>query len=86
MARGKAKFTKSDVVRAIEGARAAGVDVCRVRIRIAPDGSIEIDAGGPGNGPGDDLDRELAEFEARRYHAQRPGARTPDRHLPPHAE
>jgi hypothetical protein len=84
MARGKATFRQSDLTRALKGARAAGIDVRR--IRIAPDGSIEIDAGGPSSAPGDDLDRELAEFEARRYNAQRPGAATPDRHLPPQAE
>jgi hypothetical protein len=40
MSRGAAKFTQSDVARAVRGARAAGVDVGRVEIN--PDGTIAI--------------------------------------------
>jgi hypothetical protein len=80
MARGKATFRQGDLTRALKGARAAGIDVRR--IRIAPDGAIEMDT----SEPVDDLDRELAEFEARRNNAQRPAVEAADRHLPHRTE
>lgn len=49
MARGTATFTQSDVTRAVKGAKAAGVDVAR--IKIAKDGTIEIDTGKPADEP-----------------------------------
>ena len=41
MSRGPATFKQSDLTRALKGTKAAGVDVSR--IKIAKDGSIEID-------------------------------------------
>lgn len=41
----RAAFKQSDVTRAVNGVAAAGLAVARVR--IAPDGSIEIVAGEP---------------------------------------
>lgn len=62
----RAAFRQSDVSRAFRGARKAGIDVARVEIR--PDGRITIIPGKPvETAPAtteDDLDRELAEFEA----------------------
>jgi hypothetical protein len=43
-------------------ARDAGLEIARVTVGV--DGSITIDAGKP-QAPMDDLDRELADFEAR---------------------
>jgi hypothetical protein len=42
MARGACTFKQQDVTRALKGAKAAGLDVARVKIN--PDGSIVIDA------------------------------------------
>lgn len=47
MARAPATFKQSDVMRAVKGAMAAGVEVARVRISL--DGSIEIHVGKPEN-------------------------------------
>jgi hypothetical protein len=60
-------FTQSDITRAIKGAVMAGVQVGRVE--IAADKIIVI-AGAPETAappiePTEDLDRELAEFEAK---------------------
>jgi hypothetical protein len=58
-------FKQADVTRAVKGALAAGLTIARVIAR--PDG-VEIIAAGSAQEPppvGDDLDRELAEFEAR---------------------
>jgi hypothetical protein len=45
VARGVATFKQSDLTRALKGAKAAGLEVAR--IKIANDGTIEIDAGKP---------------------------------------
>ncbi len=65
MARGPCTFRKCDLTRAVEAARKAGVEIARVE--VGKDGKIVIvtaNAHGRG-GPQDDLDRELAQFEAR---------------------
>jgi hypothetical protein len=48
MARGTLTFKQSDLTRALKGARAAGLEVARVR--ISKDGAIEMDAGKPLSG------------------------------------
>jgi len=63
MSRRPARFTQADVARAIKGARMAGIEVRSVE--IARDGRISIKAGSPPVAEGDDLDRELADWEAR---------------------
>jgi ssDNA-binding replication factor A large subunit len=63
MARAPATFRQGDVTRAIRAAVAAGVDIAR--IEIARDGRIVIVTGKAQPAVQDDLDRELAEFEAR---------------------
>jgi hypothetical protein len=63
MARAPSTFRQADVTRAIRAARAGGVDIGRVE--IARDGRIVIIASGHPVVQDDDLDRELAEFEAR---------------------
>lgn len=66
MSRGPQKFTQRDVVRAIKAARAAGLDVGG--FEIGADGRIKVMVGRATEQPAqpcDDLDRELAEFEAR---------------------
>ena len=45
MVRGPGTFKQRDLTRALKGAKAAGIDVAR--IKIAKDGSIEIDTGKP---------------------------------------
>jgi hypothetical protein len=62
--RGACKFKQCDVVRAVKAVAKAGVVVSRVE--IAPDGKIVIAAGTGATEQSDDLDRELAEFEARK--------------------
>jgi hypothetical protein len=51
------------VTRAVKAVAKAGVEIAR--IEIGPDGKIVISTGPAVAGPADDLDRELAEFEAR---------------------
>jgi hypothetical protein len=51
------------VTRALRAAKAAGVDIAR--IEIAKDGRIVIIAAGDCIAPPDDLDCELAAFQAR---------------------
>jgi hypothetical protein len=63
MARAPANFRQADVTRALRAAKAAGVDIAR--IEIAKDGRIVIIAAGDRLVPQDDLDRELAAFQAR---------------------
>jgi hypothetical protein len=64
MARTPSTFRQQDVTRAIRAARAAGVDIARVE--IARDGRIVmVTAEVQCAAQDDDLDRELAEFEAR---------------------
>jgi hypothetical protein len=62
--RGACKFKQCDVTRAVKAAVKAGVTV--TRIEIAPDGKIVIATGTDASIPSDDLDRELAAFEARK--------------------
>ena len=66
MPRGPTRFKQRDVVRAIKGAHAAG---CAVQtFKIEKDGSIVVHTGvvTDRQQPAvDDLDHELAEFEAR---------------------
>jgi hypothetical protein len=50
MSRGRAKFTESDITRILKAAAKARVDVC---VKIAPDGSITIATGRPGELNGD---------------------------------
>jgi hypothetical protein len=62
MARRPATVTQADIARAVKAVRSAGVDI--VRVEVASDGRIVIvTAEAPA--AQDDLDRELAEFEAR---------------------
>lgn len=62
--RGPCSFKQCDVTRAVKAVAKAGVPVARVE--IAPDGRIVIVTGTAATGQSDDLDRELAEFEARK--------------------
>jgi hypothetical protein len=62
--RGACKFRQCDVTRAVKAVAKAGLAVACVE--IAPDGKIVIRTDTDGAAPGDDLDRELAEFEARK--------------------
>jgi hypothetical protein len=61
MVRAASTFRQRDVTRAVKAVAAAGVSIARVEIDKA--GRIVIVTGQ--SGPQDDLDRELAEFEAR---------------------
>jgi hypothetical protein len=66
MSRGAQTFKQGDVTRAIKAAVKAGLKVQRAEVRS--DGSIVLDFNGPPvatSGTVDDLDSELAEFEAR---------------------
>lgn len=64
MARSASTFKQQDVTRALRAAIAAGVAV--LRIEIDKSGKIIlVTAGETPSAPVDDLDRELAEFEAR---------------------
>jgi hypothetical protein len=62
--RGACKFKQCDVTRAVKAVAKAGVAVARVE--IAPDGKIIISTNMAAGTQNDDLDRELAEFEARK--------------------
>lgn len=65
MARCACTFKQQDLTRALRGARAAGFTVQRAEIDKS--GKIVVTFAGEGpSSPPDDLDRELAEFEARR--------------------
>ena len=67
MNRAPSIFRQQDLTKAIRGATKAGVDIAR--IEIAKDGRIVLVVGNSQDQtivtPQDDLDRELAEFEAR---------------------
>jgi hypothetical protein len=65
MSRGRWTFKQQDATRAVRAAVAAGLEV--QRIEIERDGRIIVVTGKPQEpaGPQTDLDRELAEFEAR---------------------
>jgi hypothetical protein len=66
MSRGAHTFTQGDITKALKGAEKAGLKVQRAEVRT--DGSIVLDFNGPPivtSGTVDDLDSELAEFEAR---------------------
>jgi len=64
MAKGACTFKQQDVTRALRATRAAGVMV--QRIEIDRTGKIVLITGDDNSAaPADDLDRELAEFEAR---------------------
>lgn len=66
MSRRAPLFSQRDISKAVRGALAGGVDIARVE--IGPDGRISLVTGKPvETGPSateDDLDRELAKFEA----------------------
>ncbi len=63
--RSACKFKQCDVTRAVKAVAKAGLSVARVE--IAPDGKIVIGTGADAAvQQTDDLDRELAEFEARK--------------------
>ena len=63
-ARGAFKFKQCDVTRALKAVAKAGMTV--VRVEIDPDGKIVIGTGVDATLQCDELDRELAEFEARK--------------------
>jgi hypothetical protein len=50
MSKGRARFTESEIIRILKAAAKAKVDV---RVKIAPDGSITIAPGMPGELNGD---------------------------------
>jgi hypothetical protein len=62
MSRGAHPFKQGDVTKAIKAAVKAGVKDWRVEII---GGKVVVSAGETPSAPADDLDRELAEFEAR---------------------
>jgi hypothetical protein len=63
MSRSTSLFRQRDVTRAIRAVSAAGVGI--VRVEIGPDGKIVVVTQQPAIRPqGDELDQELAEFEA----------------------
>jgi hypothetical protein len=62
--RGACKFKQCDVTRALKAVAKAGMTV--VRVEIDPGGKIAIGTGTDAAGQCGELDRELAEFEARK--------------------
>ena len=63
MARAPSTFRQQDVTRAIKAAVAAGVHIARIEVDKA--GKITIITGITSGQAGNDLDRELEEWEAR---------------------
>ena len=63
MPRAPSTFRQQDVTRAVKAVVKAGVDVARLRVEITKAGSIIVTADQPA--AQNDLDRELAAFEAR---------------------
>jgi ssDNA-binding replication factor A large subunit len=63
MARAPSTFGQTDVTKAVKAVRSAGVNI--VRVELTKDGRIVIVTGEADPAAQDDLDRELAEFEAR---------------------
>ena len=63
MSRAPSTFRQQDVTRALKAVAAAGVHIARVEIDRA--GKIVVVTQQMPTGQQDDLDRELAEFEAR---------------------
>jgi hypothetical protein len=63
MSRAPSAFRQGDVTRAVKAVAAAGVDIARIEIDRA--GKITIIAAGSSADPGNDLDRELEQWEAR---------------------
>jgi hypothetical protein len=63
MARRPDRFRERDLTKAVRGVAAAGVDITRVEIE--KDGKIVVITQNSINDPRNDLDRELADFEAR---------------------
>jgi hypothetical protein len=62
MARGSCNFRQRDLTCALRAAVDAGIAVQRIEIRSD---SVVVVTGDMSSAPVDDLDRELAEFEAR---------------------
>lgn len=60
-------FTKADIERVVAGAKSGGMNVGRVEIQLDPVRIIVLPEGSNGTAdtPQNDLDSELAEFEAR---------------------
>jgi hypothetical protein len=63
--RAPSAFRQRDVTRAVKAVVRAGVDIARVRVEITKAGSIIVTTGTDQPAAQDDLDRELAAFEAR---------------------
>jgi hypothetical protein len=64
MARGPCTFKQTDVTRAVRAVREAGAEVRG--IEFCPDGRFKVlVTANASASPADDLDNELAEFEAR---------------------
>jgi hypothetical protein len=64
MSRGKSRITQAFVKQTLRGAAEAGIDINKVRVEIAGDGKIVL-VPSSALSAHDDLDQELAEFEAR---------------------
>jgi hypothetical protein len=64
MSRVRPKITQAFVKRSLRGAAEAGIDINKVRVEIAGDGKIILVPSSAVSAH-DDLDQELAEFEAR---------------------
>jgi len=65
MSRGHSRITQAYVKRTLRGAAEAGIDISQVRVEIASDGKIILVPSSAIAVHDDDLDQELAAFEAR---------------------